>query len=144
MFLYETSKSHKLMIIKSKGRLKDKAGPLLGFIKKLHGLCRNPSNLEFTVRLIQQSFSLPKYPEKLYFFDASIKQMGQSSFVNRSKQISELISPFAWLDLNVGTFKAKIKATVYVIAPVIFIFLFIHHFITFIDFFMNTFRAQDK
>lgn len=77
----------------------------------LHGLCRNPTNLELTIRLIQQSFSLPRYPEKLYFFDASNRRIGRSSFVNRSKHISELI-PFPWSDLAVNTFKTKIKAAV--------------------------------
>jgi len=82
----------------------------------LHGLCRNPTNLDLTIRLIQQSFSLPRYPDKLYFFDASQKRIGRSSFVNRSKQISELI-PFAWPDIDVNVFKARIKSTVPLYMP---------------------------
>jgi len=77
----------------------------------LHGLCQNPSYIELTIRFFQQSFFLPRYPEKLCFFDASSKRIGRSSFVNQSKQISELI-PFPWPDLSVATFKAKIKETV--------------------------------
>jgi len=77
----------------------------------LQRLCNNPSNTDLTVRLILQSFLLSRHPERINFFDTSTKRIGRTSFVNRSKSISELI-PFAWSDLECDIFKRKIKEAI--------------------------------
>lgn len=48
-----------------------------------------------TIKLIQQSVSFSRYPDRLAFFDISMKRIGNQSFTNRAKKISELI-PFNW------------------------------------------------
>jgi len=70
----------------------------------LHRLCTNPSNTILTLRLIEQSYSSSRFPAKLGFFDLSLKRVGRSSFINRSKRIAELIT-FHWTDLSTHTFK---------------------------------------
>jgi len=77
----------------------------------LQGLCKNPTNSDLTIRLIQQSYFLPRSTERILFFDSSNKRIGKSSFINRCKSISELI-PFLWSELSTETFKRRIKEVV--------------------------------
>jgi len=55
-------------------------------ILKLHTLCTNPTNSILTTRLIQQSISFSRFPTKIAFADYSTRQIGGSSFINRSKK----------------------------------------------------------
>lgn len=75
----------------------------------LQRLCRNPNNTDLTIRLILQSFLISRHPDRLHFFDLSQKRIGRTSFINRSKRISELIPFPAWSDMESLAFKKKIK-----------------------------------
>jgi len=77
----------------------------------LHRLCHKPESSLLTTRLIQQSFTIDRNPGRIYFFDASSKRVGRTSFINRAKAISELI-PFPWPDLSFHAFKKRIKQQV--------------------------------
>ncbi len=67
-------------------------------------------------RLMSQCHTSSRFPNKLVFFDYSLTRIGRSSFVNRSKYISELI-PFDWINLTVESFKKKIKSGVPFFVP---------------------------
>jgi len=77
----------------------------------LHVLCTNPSNTSLTLRLVQQSLCSSRYPNRLSFFDNSIRRVGRYSFVNRVKRVAELIT-FAWADLSCYSFKRLINNSV--------------------------------
>jgi len=72
----------------------------------LFKLTTSPTNLDLTLRLIQQCTFLSRYPNKIVFFDYSYKRVGHTSFINRSKVIAELI-PFEWIDLTLVQFKKQ-------------------------------------
>jgi len=78
----------------------------------LHSLC-STTNTPLALRLFEQSFTNDRYPERINFYDFSTKRIGKTSFINRAKQISELI-PFKWPDLPRVKFKAMMK---HVIGP---------------------------
>jgi len=63
---------------------------------KLFTLCTNPTNTILTTRLMQQSVSFSRFPDRISFVDYSRKCIGCTSFINRSKRKNELI-PFKWL-----------------------------------------------
>jgi len=76
----------------------------------LHKLTKFPEfNTTITLRMIEQTTFHSRYPQRPRFFDASIRKYGRSSFINRSKRISEFI-PFDWPDLSTATFKNKMKS----------------------------------
>jgi len=77
----------------------------------LFTLCTNPTNTILTTRLMQQSLSFSRFPNKISFTDYSRKRIGRTSFINRSKGINEKI-PFEWLHLDVRLFKKKLKSTI--------------------------------
>jgi len=74
----------------------------------LFKLTTQPTNLDLTLRLVQQCTFSCRYPEKISFFDYSSKKIGKMSFVNRAKMICELI-PFQWLDMSLHQFKSKLS-----------------------------------
>jgi len=59
----------------------------------LHALFR-----PLTLRLFEQSFNNDRYPERINFYDFSTRRIDKTSFINHTKQISQLI-PFKWPDL---------------------------------------------
>jgi len=68
-------------------------------------------NTKITLRLIQQSSFSSRNPNCTIFFDFNTKIHGRSSFINRSKYVSELIS-FPWHNLSINTFKSKLKRSI--------------------------------
>jgi len=74
----------------------------------LHRLSHRPENSTLSTRLIQQSFLIDRIPGRIHFYDASLKKIGRTSFVNRAKSISELI-PFPWPDMSFHAFKKRMK-----------------------------------
>jgi len=77
----------------------------------LHSLCTNPTNTLLTIRLMQNSVSFSRFPNKIAFHDQSRKRIGKNSFANRAKYISELI-PYEWVTINSKIFRRRIKASV--------------------------------
>jgi len=77
----------------------------------LHSLCTNPTNTLLTIRLMQNSVSFSRYPNKLAFHDLSRKRIGKNSFANRAKYISKLI-PYEWVTISFKTFRQLIRSTV--------------------------------
>jgi len=76
----------------------------------LHSIC-STSNTPLALRLFEQSFTNDRFPERINFCDFSSKRIGRSSFINRSKSISETI-PFQWPDLPRVKFKMKMKRAI--------------------------------
>jgi len=74
----------------------------------LHTLIRFSNTTTLILRLIKQSVSPSRFPQKPRFFDNVKCKSGDTLFVNRAKRISELI-PFDWLDLSSSNFKLKMK-----------------------------------
>jgi len=74
----------------------------------LHNLFVTPINTNLTLRLIEQCSFNSRYPQRPFFFDYSVKQVGRNSFINRAKRIAELI-PFTWPDMSRATFKFQMK-----------------------------------
>jgi len=77
--------------------------------KMLHFLCTNTSNTLQTTRLMIHSISFSRFPNKLSFIDDSSRRIGRTSFVNRSKKISESI-PFEWWPMGHITFNRTLKS----------------------------------
>jgi len=77
----------------------------------LYRLVTYPLNTEITLRLIQQSSFSFRYPNRIVFFDFSINMHGRSSFIYRSKYISELIT-FPWTNLSINAFRTKLKNSI--------------------------------
>jgi len=77
----------------------------------LFAIDTNPTNTVLTIRLMQESVSFFRFPNKISFVDYSRKCIGRSFFVNRCKSICKLI-PFEWLQLNASVFKKKLKISV--------------------------------
>jgi len=83
----------------------------------LHRIVTLNSCSSLTIRLIQQTTFSGRFPNSLIFFDCSNMWIGKHSFINRAKQISELIR-FPWIDLNAEQFKRKLRALIpYYISP---------------------------
>lgn len=61
--------------------------------------------------LFEQSYNLDRFPGNVYFFDYSKKRVGRSSFINRTKLVSELV-PFKWLDIPRVKMKTQMKAVI--------------------------------
>jgi len=74
----------------------------------LHNLCTLQHNTVLLTRLLTQSYTLQRFPNRVQFFDFSSRRIGKSPFINRAKFISELI-PFCWIDLATVKFKMKMK-----------------------------------
>jgi len=81
----------------------------------LHRLCCNPMNTIITTRLIEQTFTLSRFPARIHFYDTSKRRVGRTSFINRAKKIAESI-PFPWPDLSYHVFKTRIKSCVPLLA----------------------------
>jgi len=81
---------------------------ILSDTSMLHRLCTDPESSYLTTRLIQQSYFLERTPGRIFFYDNSVKRIGNNSFINRAKKISELI-PFPWPDLSYHVFKTRMK-----------------------------------
>jgi len=76
----------------------------------LHQVCTETLSTPLTLRLMEQSYTRERVPNRIFFFDYSDRRLGKSSFVNRAKLISELI-PFEWMDCSRHLFKFKMKST---------------------------------
>jgi len=74
----------------------------------LHRIVTLNSCTSLTIRLIQQTTYSGRFPNSLIFFDCSNKWIGRHSFINRAKQISEVIR-FPWIDLTPEQFKLKLR-----------------------------------
>jgi len=81
---------------------------ILADCNMLFKLVLYPLNTEITLRLIQQTSFSARFPNRLIFFDFSCKRIGRTSFINRSKRISELI-PFEWNHLSIQQFRKRMK-----------------------------------
>lgn len=74
----------------------------------LHTVCTQPSSTPIMLRLLQQSYTVNRIENRVFFFDYSVKKVGRTSFFNRAKRISELI-PFPWANVSKHLFKFKMK-----------------------------------
>ncbi len=74
----------------------------------LFKLCTNPRVDPLCVRLMSQCHVSDRFPDSLRFFDYSQTRVGRTSFINRAKHISELIT-FKWTNLSLPAFKRKIR-----------------------------------
>jgi len=58
---------------------------------QLHQLCTEVLSTPLTVRLMEQSYTLNRMPNRVFFFDYRMHRIGRTSFVNWAKFISKLI-----------------------------------------------------
>jgi len=78
----------------------------------LHQLCTQTSLItNLTLRLLEQSYTYDRIPDRIFFFDFSHRRVGKLSFINWLKLISESIA-FPWMFLSKHLFKFKMKQLV--------------------------------
>lgn len=77
----------------------------------LHKLVTEPDhNKHLTERLIMQSTFSSRHTDQLRFFDFSTRRAGKSSFINRVKELNEVMPP-RWFDMSSVQLKLKMKET---------------------------------
>ncbi len=77
----------------------------------LYGLCTELQLEPLSERLLSQSYVSERFGNTLKFFDYSRIRVGKNSFVNRAKNIAELMN-FDWTNMKPLSFKNALKAAV--------------------------------